>query len=831
VTKKKKTEEELRQEAEQYGVPLAAYRNMTGPERGAVVKRWRTRMKSEARASGVSVQEWEALSPDERERRVQQPKSLEEIAARHADSAPEAAAVEQEKKAEPAPAEEIRVYTDAADVPATERDPLRRDGMTIGAIQETEAPPDLLGKDWKPRTLVDLYSRWPVGDGQHYLRVERLTPKVFQTVSCAGFVGNVYRRITEAEFHRSFGGREYDVTLYGPDPKGHVDPSTGNVRVKALTQPIRITVPMQPPNLSYVPQETDAQENKMSQPPWMPFNQPQGPMTPADAQVHKSNVDLLSNILKTGTENVRQAEAQAREAEREARMKADETKKLETETISRMYERQLEAVARQAEERERQLRVQAEKSEKELAAFREEIKQVTGKTDGTAFELLRELTRGTAERESGRNQMYEQQVAAERESSRRLVEESRTQAEQTRRMMEERHREEITRCDDRLKDAERLHATRLEDERRIARDREQMLKDELDRVRNDARQEIERRVSEVAQRNADRLHDLEKAHEREIRSLKESHEARLSTEVSKKDFEILSLRERVETLKESEQEARSRAEESNDPIAVMEKAKQNAEALGYKKEDDGPKTATDRFLMAAGAGIGQFLANADKTVLPLIVGRNAQPPPNAPSQQRQLMQPQQTANPLAPPISQGPPQNRRRVEWAERNAPPIPTNVPTTPLGFQREEPAQQAAQPPPAQAQPMPPQAPPPPEGPQQPAPDQAPKNPFSSVFPAEIVLSFVAQVDQAINAGITGQYFGERFVAQFPREAARLIELHKPEDLRAFVKSLPNGSMSAILRRDGEKFVEGLWSAVQTAATAPTNNAGQAAQAPPPN
>ena len=75
----------------------------------------------------------------------------------------------------------------------------------------------------------------------------------------------------------------------------------------------------------------------------------------------------------------------------------------------------------------------------------------------------------------------------------------------------------------------------------------------------------------------------------------------------------------------------------------------------------------------------------------------------------------------------------------------------------------------------------------------------------------------------GAPGQEAAQRFIAGYRDSAIRMIQLYKPADVTSFVKTLPGADMSAILRRDGTKFVTGLWSSIekQTQTQAPSQTA----------
>lgn len=826
-------------EAERYGVNPRAYADMTPKERGLVKAHWTRKTKSEARRLGVDLEWWLSMTEEERvgererlkRERIEadeRERARDEDGANDGDDDDDDAQIEQPSRdVDKDDDGTFKIYSADPDVPPNDLNPRRRDGMTIGRIAELETPPDVLGneRDRNPRTLMDLYNRWPVGDGEHYIRVERTQPKQWQQIACSGYLGDIREPLSEKKFQQYFGGREYELTLYGPDPSGRTDQITGLPRIKALTNPIKITVPVLPPNIAVLPaMQTNAeakQEAQMSQP-WNPFSAsaPTGaPTTPADAQVHKSNVDLVTNVLKM-----------TQEENKELRKHRESDGVGANKNLLEWQKEVLEGVRRDSDARERILRDElaearrlAEKKEEEVEKIRQQIQQMTGRTDGTTLELVRTLGTSGAEREAQRSEAYRQQLEQMRQSHQDLL-----------RTMEERQKGEIARSDERLKQNDDYYKKLLDEERRKGEEREKHLKEEIERVRRDERDAAEARLREMKERSEERFKDVEKAFERELRSVKENWETKMSTSLSTKDFEIANLRDRLEEAKEDAAEARAKAEESNDPITVMEKAKKNAEALGYAKTEDAPKTPWERFAATAGTGLGQALQNIDQwlpqAAAAMSGGRGA--PQQAHMQGLAANPPQLTAAAAAARAAQQAPrptpaQRPRSVAWAAAGQPPTPTEQPEAPLGFQSEPTmtSQEAAPAAPSPQQEGARSAPPSNGAAQAPVPPPMQvENKLGIVFGDEAVMTFLGQLEMAINMGMEPQDFAKRFVAGYRDAAVKMTEVYKPNDVSSFVKTLPGSDTSAILRRDGAKFLTGLWSEIEKQ----TQKAAPAAPAP---
>jgi hypothetical protein len=693
-----------------------------------------------------------------------------------------------------------------------EEDPEDRDGITVGKIREVD---DLVG-DRTPRTLSDLYARWPIADDpSFFIRIERTKPKRYAGVDVAGYVGEIRGRATsEAEIQRWLGGTEYVLTVYGPDPRGKRDVNDLPI-IKPLTDPIKLTVPVLPPNVGAIP-AVQGTEVGMTMNGMNPF----GAAAPAltnqhDASIHKTNVDYAMNMMKM----------QKEDDDKKAKQESLASTNLIT-FLAKSQELQAETIREDARARERLMEKQLEAeraARKDVEAKLDRVERVVEEKTGKGFDVesLSKLLTTV-----GPNREAESQRQAE--YYRMQMETLRNSHEESMKQLRERHNDEMRRSDERLKDNESFYKRMLDDERAKAAERDRDLRAEIDKIRREERDLAAQRLQETKERHESEMRQAEKGHERELRSLREAWDTKMSVAEKTNQMSMTSLQERLREAQEEADRVREEAKESADPVRVMEKAKMQAEAMGFEKKDDAPKTAMDRFMATAGAGLSQALSTINEWGPQMLAARAAGaqgmqvpvqqlPPPGPrglpPSFARP---PQQLRNPGAPTEKK----QKRAAVWATENVrPPVQPQVPETPLGFQ---------------TTPVTPPAPP--EAPSGPVVEAAPALPpettevsaapveaaqdtgfpplpakFTANFSDEVVYGFLLQVENSINGLIDAEVFADQFHRQFPVESMKLAEITTAEEVVATVRAIPGADASPILRRDGMKWLSDMWAALR--------------------
>lgn len=800
-----KLDVDLLAQAKGLGVSYAIYKNLSHRERAALKSRRSTELREEARAHGIPETKYLGMTTRERE--------AARAEAKHKSELPEAGEGERPSEAPEERDEEraFTVHTSMDDVPPDEA-PQHRKTMTMGGIEEVATPTDFVGES-PPGNLADLYERYPVGDGVHYLRVERTKPLRFRDQDVAGYLGDQYAPIDEAEFQLRYGGRQYKVILYGPDPKGRTDSNTGNIRIKALTKPIDIKVPHLEPRwiLPAVEVAKQEQEGKMKD----VFNPFSGiaPASQADAAIHKTNIDAIGRVMD-------------RQAQENERLRKETTNSGPTETVLGLVastsQQALETARHDSESREKILNDQLtaaraaaaaaqERSDRNIQALTEKIEQVQAAKPDQGDQTLKLL-------QATREQFTE----SERQRMERMYrEDAKRQAEA--------HQSELSREKNRFEEQGEHYRRQLEEQARRATTREKELTDEITRVRTHEKEVAEDRLRDADSRAESRINDMKAAYEREMRSNRENWDLASKTEKTALDIQMANERDKAEAARLEAERLRGDLDRAQDPAQVIAKAQADAEALGFQKKDESaPEGAAERFATAAGAGVGKALETMDNW-LPSLMGRGAPPGP-APRALPQGVTPQQAAALAArqappqqmhrrAPTAPAGPRGARSMQWGTEGSPqrrPRAQGSPPPQAAAPPQAPVTQAApapQPRPEQhAQPQAPDQPASVEGgsgpagtPPQGAPPAAAKSEGFGNFSAEVVEALLTQLGEAVDTSYDPTGYGDAFVGNYPAETYGLVSGHTCDQLLEFIeKKYPS---SACVRRDGREWMRTMW------------------------
>lgn len=534
--------------------------------------------------------------------------TIDEVARRHADDAIDAGRPKGRKKRKkkstrrgqtyPAahvpdtPPEPVQVKT-AADPTPYEGDPLRDPGVVaVGPIEPAEGEqfPDMSGGDARhPANLSDICRLYRLGraDGDCHLRVERKAPKTYQGTNTEGYLGKIRRPIDEAEFRDMAGGGVYELVVWGPNPRGHTDPYTGQVEVKPLTKPITIKMPGAPYFVDF-DEDDEPRRRDMPAAGWDPMER-RGrvvPMTTGEASIQKEALSVIRDTIKDAKEENRQLKEETRASSTRSNVDTgviDFLKSSSKEGLDAVRE----AVAAQTSYLQQQLDQERARSEKLEAKIAE-----------------RDAERGAApEREySGLAQI----IGA--------LNPSRDQSGDIQRVYDQHVRE--------LERASAQHERAIEalrssyDDRLRGKDEEiRRLQDHYDKREKDLRDEFERRERQLRDEVARRETDLKERYEQQLTRQREDHARELESrdrqeglvrETHKVSWEtrIASAEERARLAQEEADRAREEAAKKADLPTMIEEYSQMASALGFKKaEDDAPKDWKERLAQSVGSAV------------------------------------------------------------------------------------------------------------------------------------------------------------------------------------------------------------------------------------
>lgn len=474
------------------------------------------------------------------------------------------------------------------------------------------------------RTLEDLYATYPqIGDGQHYLRVERLMPKTFMGQSVAGYLDDLHEKPSLDEFRERYGGTRYQLTVFGP--KG--TSADGQPLVRRLHS-LEVTIPG-PPALGTYPRQEDMMSQRM----------PMGTLGGARMGMMGSMPGMVPGmpvgVYQTGEPiEIALKRLEHEEKERERREREKQILIQQSSAAMRPPDMVIEAVRAQAERNVDHVRMltqqqidhlakQVEDLQKELRAREQELDR--------ARQLVVEARREAAE--------------ALRYHETEQMAQLKQRFEQEMRQQQDQHTKTVERLTQDHRDAMAVQAKQFQDDRaRLleaeTRERQRSYEDmktRVDTVRDDAerraqsiRDQYEARITDL-QRQLDReTSTLKDAHSREIASLRDTHarelqaarlteetKAALSKETSGLHVQTANERlARMEAelgqLRRENEELRDKAHK--DPLTLLRETKEIASSmLGMvdpKDVEPPPPDTSGDWKTTIGKGVADLFKNA-----------------------------------------------------------------------------------------------------------------------------------------------------------------------------------------------------------------------------
>lgn len=592
------------------------------------------------------------------------------------------------------------IYGADAAVPPEEDDPGKRDRPTVSEVvltpeafpegeelpehvaaaeqaEEELLPPDL--SDNKYRGLEDLNAMFRFdGSGQYFIAVTRIQPKIHAGVACYGRQQNIKEMLSYMDFAERYGGGTYELIAYGPPARGKMIDANGRPIPKALTRPIRLTIPWQGAG-GYEPNPMSAIEEDDAEAPDMrrgPFDKAID--LPEALLGRRGNTLAEANMYARHMEHQETMDDRRRQDAKEARERRQQEEQTLVGVVAQTKDQTIEMLREELNEIKREHKNGHNKNGTDMAGLAQVLSSVRG--PGASAEEL-ERTRQT----------YEQQIRDLRETHAQRI----TDSEERSR----REREDLTSRLSREKD-DAIRRADTEVERANARlgELERRLTHERDQERESARREAER-VQTAHDRH---LEALAREHQRDIDTIKAQYDARIGALQDRMASEARLLQQVHENVKQVEKttvEAQLRGTESELRRAeaeiirlkadldkkgnlpkLLEEQDKVAAALGYIKESDAPsggeEADTKTMLLRGAVALAQNLPEIIKqagTSIALARGGQGGPPP----QQRMLPPPgfppmMMPPPPQRPPVTQAGPVQGYLPDEAGLQPPPLP---------------------------------------------------------------------------------------------------------------------------------------------------------------
>jgi hypothetical protein len=548
--------------------------------------------------------------------------------------------------------------------------PSRQANPTLNEMQvlDDDVSPDL--SSGPPKTLEDLLARFPVGDGQHFVRVNRKQPKSWQGYACAGLQRPIKDPVAYEDFVEIYGGGEYSLVVLGPPRKGGIyDPATGKLRPKALTGEVVFTVPWDvagyggyAPNpessLVDVEAEDAAIPESISN---MRFQQQRGPVTPATAAMFKTQIEADERREERLDRTRRDREDQDRKSRdrefsavvpvvehlKEMGKSAVDIAAHQTETIRKEANEDKRRLMDQAEELRRELREREERAREREERLRQEMGQSNKLDFGGIAQLLETMRPKEDSRavdsalESARAEVTRVQEAASREMERVM----RTHNEE-RKLFEDRMRDERDRADRRVREAEETADRRVAEAERRS-----------ERLVQESRTDADRQLKAQETLYQMQLNNADKNLDRDRSTLTTAFEARVQAEKAALEAKISTLEHECKRRAEEAERFRNEADANRDIVKKIQEFSAVAEQLGFSKgsESSGGEEGEE----AKGFDWKGIISSAMMqgiTTLPAIISNAGEaaarlkgaPPP----QQLQSLPPQAFMTPSLPPMPQ-----------------------------------------------------------------------------------------------------------------------------------------------------------------------------------
>ena len=439
--------------------------------------------------------------------------------------------------------------------------------------------------DGKVRNFDDIFARFPIGDGEFEVYVERKAPRRFRNKLISGIQRAIKQRMNHHEFAEIYGSGSYLLTVYGPTPSGRLD-DLGKVKRRPFTKPVRVDIP-------------DPYDDN-----------PPNPEMAVVATPEFEDDDMLTGRGRRIVGGATDADAHIREVELQHQDAAEERR-------LRMEEDQRERDERRREEERRR---DADIVTRALDAKDEELRHLR--------EELRDLRQQPSREETSVRGVAELLQAVKPEASHSEV----NRLTQELSEVKQRSSEELRRADDR-------HRQELD---RVIREKDEALRLERQRADDRIRENNElshRREQDLRSNMNQRIADEQRQHDRDMQMLRESNMMMGKTEGSAFTMQLEVKQQEINRLQaeKTRLEHELDAERKRTIADRVNEFAGAAEALGFTKED-GERNWKDTMADAA-IGLMQHAPNLVSAIRGNPAPLQSAPRPMAlpPHPQQQMM--------------------------------------------------------------------------------------------------------------------------------------------------------------------------------------------------
>lgn len=711
------------------------------------------------------------------------------------------------------------------------------------------------------QTLEDLYDAYPdIGNGSYYLRVERKHPTRYGGQFIAGFLTDLHEQITLSEFAARFGGQVYEVSVRGPGRGSTLD-SDGRIQARTLTS-ITVKVPGVPVVDFQGQSSNGAAMSSSGGAGWREDPRVTMKRMEYDADALRRSEQREAQLRREVATRSTLSPDLVRQMNEMAEQRAQETRSSSAEIITDLREekRRLTDALRERDSQLDQLRQQ-------LVQVQTEVQQRLRDEETRQIRELKQQQEATLSRIKDDHAATIQRIQQEHERRLNEMNERHVRECDSMRQNEARERERLRDDHNRREKALQDDFARRES---LFRDRETSLKDDFARREDSLKRDYELRFQQL-ERSAKRDIDIIRSSESTKAELAQQtanmqanlHVAEIQRLTSSVDSaEAQAAEAQRELSKHTNKPLLQQVEETKTIAETLGLMKKDEEAFDWKR---GAVSAVKNLIDRApdiAKGLGE--AREQNRVAVARAQQAAQQAQIRSEQQRRraMMQnagvepPQMSASPVSA-SRPGPPSSDRTVP-----RPPPPPGVSSTPRPWDAGPPDPHQYDLPPEPTGPPAPEAPPPspgatkPQGPlpppisagpapplpddieeseegdeqqatqgesitaeryefpggavsEEPLPPEAAEEVAKVQVTSEQVARFSEQLENAISSGIVSpRTFAEAFIEETtPETTLAIVSAVGPDQLVDAVAQQEGAQSTAIVTREGRKFVQQLW------------------------